>query len=74
MALFKIFKGKKENLPETKVDGYCYFTLNDSLFYIDYEDENGELQRKSIEVEACTDAEIDEICGQTIQEANGAIF
>ena len=36
MALFKIFKGKKANLPETRVDGYAYFTTDDGKFYIDH--------------------------------------
>ena len=41
MALFKILKGLKVNLPSTKKDGYCYFTTDDQMFYIDYEDANG---------------------------------
>jgi hypothetical protein len=38
MALFKIFRGVKENLPkrENSKDGYCYFTTDDALLYIDY--------------------------------------
>lgn len=35
MALFKISRGKKENLPSTYNDGYCYFTTDDGKFYID---------------------------------------
>ena len=38
MALFKIFKGNKSNLPSTYTDGYAYFTYNDGKFYIDYQD------------------------------------
>jgi len=48
MALFKIFKGLKANLPSTKTAGYCWYTIDDSLFYIDYEDENGVVQRKAL--------------------------
>lgn len=48
MALFKIAKGLKANLPSTKSAGYCWYTIDDSLFYIDYEDENGILQRKAL--------------------------
>ena len=48
MALFKISKGLKANLPLTKTAGYCWYTTDDSLFYIDYEDENGELLRKAL--------------------------
>ena len=36
MALFKIFKGRKVNLPQTKTDGYAYFTTDDGKFYIDH--------------------------------------
>ena len=35
MALFKIFRGKKANLPTSYNDGYCYFTTDDGKFYID---------------------------------------
>ena len=45
---FKIAKGLAENLPSTKTAGYCWYTFDDSKFYIDYEDENGTLQRKAL--------------------------
>ena len=48
MALFKISKGLKANLPSAKVVGNCWYTTDDSLFYIDYEDENGVIQRKAL--------------------------
>ena len=48
MALFKISKGLKANLPSAKVEGNCWYTIDDSLFYIDYKDENGVLQRKAL--------------------------
>lgn len=48
MALFKISKGLKANLPSVKTNGYCWYTTDDSLFYIDYEDESGVLQRKAL--------------------------
>ena len=35
MALFKIFKGLKDNLPTTYNDGYCYVTIDDGKMYID---------------------------------------
>lgn len=35
MALFKIFRGRKANLPSQKTDGYAYFTTDDGKFYID---------------------------------------
>ena len=48
MALFKISKGLKANLPSTKTEGYCWYTIDDSLFYIDYKDKNGTLQRRAL--------------------------
>lgn len=48
MALFKILKGLKANLPSNKTAGHCWYTTDDSLFYIDFEDENGEVQRKAL--------------------------
>jgi len=36
MALFKIAKGNKSNLPIIKTDGYAYFTTDDGKFYIDH--------------------------------------
>ena len=48
MALFKISKGLKANLPSVKNAGHCWYTIDDSKLYIDYEDENGELQRKAL--------------------------
>lgn len=48
MALFKISKGLKANLPTTKTSGHCWYTVDDSMFYVDYEDENGEVQRQAL--------------------------
>lgn len=48
MALFKISKGLEANLPEVKTPGYCWYTTDSSLFYVDFEDENGEVQRKAL--------------------------
>ena len=48
MELFKISKGLSANLPLTKTAGSCWYTIDDSLFYIDYEDENGVVQRKAL--------------------------
>lgn len=49
MALFKVSKGLKANLPSTKTDGYAYFCTDDGSFWIDYKDGNGVLQRKQID-------------------------
>ena len=37
MALFKILKGDSSNLSkQNKKNGYCYFTKDEQLFYVDY--------------------------------------
>ena len=48
MSLFKSLRGKRENLPEVKTDGYAYFCVDDGTFFIDYTDEYGVLQRKQL--------------------------
>ena len=49
MALFKIFRGTVTNLESVpKTDGHAYFCRDNGGFYIDYEDENGMLQRKQV--------------------------
>ena len=48
MALFKNLRGKRENLPINKTDGYAYFCTDDGTFHIDYKDESGTIQRKQI--------------------------
>ena len=35
-------------MPSAKTAGYCWYTVDDSLFYIDYEDANGVVQRKAL--------------------------
>lgn len=41
MALLKISKSLKTNLPSTKTSDHCWYTIDDSLSYIDYEDGKG---------------------------------
>lgn len=53
MALFKISKGSKSNLPATLTEGYCWYTFEDSKFYIDHKDENGNLVRKALNAQNC---------------------
>lgn len=48
MALFKIFKGTAERLPSTLTEGYCWYTFDDSKFYIDYKDDDGVLKRQAL--------------------------
>lgn len=48
MALFKSLRGKRENLPSTKTDGYAYFCTDDGTFWIDYTNDSGVVQRKQI--------------------------
>lgn len=35
MALFKILKGKKANLPTNYTEGYCYVTTDEHKLYVD---------------------------------------
>ena len=55
MALFKISKGMSQNLPVDKTAGCCWYTFDDSMFYIDYEDENGVIQRKPLNAKSAED-------------------
>jgi hypothetical protein len=48
MALFKISKGSKSNLPSNLTEGFCWYTYDDSKFYIDHKDANGALVRKAL--------------------------
>lgn len=49
MALFKILRGPSTSLGEqNKVDGYCYFTPDTRMFYIDYADGDNGLVRKPL--------------------------
>jgi hypothetical protein len=48
MALFKISKGSRSNLPDTITEGFCWYTYDDSKFYIDHKDEKGVLVRKAL--------------------------
>lgn len=49
MALFKVKRGNRAELPQTKTDGYAYFCTDDGSFWIDYADANGTLHRKQID-------------------------
>ena len=62
MALFKSLRGKRENLPSSKTDGYAYFCTDDGTFWIDYTDDSGAVQRKQINAK---DAET--IMGHTVE-------
>lgn len=48
MALFKICRGKEENLPAAMNDGWAYFCTNTGKFFIDWADEDGAIKRSSI--------------------------
>ena len=61
MALFKISKGSKNSLPATLTDGYCWYTYDDSKFYIDFKDADGVLQRKALNAN-----EAEKLVGYTI--------
>jgi hypothetical protein len=49
MALFKILRGLKNKLASQNFhDGYCYFTTDDQMFYIDYIDEENKERREPL--------------------------
>ena len=68
MALFKVSKGTSQNLPSTLTEGYCWYTYDDSKFYIDFKDENGTLMRKAINAK---DAET--LCGMSLEQIKQSI-
>lgn len=71
MALFKTFRGRSENLPEIRTDGYCYFTTDNQMFYIDYKDENGEIQRAALnagDAETILGASLETVLNYTDEE------
>ena len=48
MALFKVFRGQRDDLDSvTKVDGHAYFCTDDGSFWIDYLD-GTEIKRKQV--------------------------
>lgn len=48
MALFKVFRGQRNDLDSvTKVDGHAYFCTDDGSFWIDYLD-GTEIKRKQV--------------------------
>ena len=55
MALFKISRGASANLPIERHDGWAYFCTDTAEFFIDYLDENGILQRKSLNANAASE-------------------
>ena len=72
MALFKISKGKSENLPTNKVDGYCYVTTNDHKFYVDYTKDDGTLDRFALNA---VSADVANLLGQnTIGNSTKPIY
>lgn len=49
MALWKPFRGKRAGLDAVaKHDGWIYFTTDDASLFFDYEDTDGNLQRKQL--------------------------
>lgn len=51
MALFKVFSGNSVNLPEAITPGWCYFTIDEQLFYVDYVDSEGTYRRDGLNAE-----------------------
>lgn len=48
MSLLKFLRGKRNNLPEEKIDGNVYVCTDDRTIHFDYIDDNGEIQRDTI--------------------------
>ena len=50
MALFKISNGSDKTAldKQTKTEGHCWYTYEDSKFYIDYKDSAGIIQRQPL--------------------------
>lgn len=42
---FKVFRGKAEDMPIQRHDGYIYFTIDEGKFYIDTKTTNGIVKR-----------------------------
>lgn len=69
MALFKILKGQSSDLNnQAKKEGYCWYTCDDSKFYIDYKDENNEIQRKPLNAQDAAT-----LCGMSLEEIRAEI-
>lgn len=61
MAIFKIRRGKRENLPVTKTDGCIYFCNDDNSLFIDCVDDNGDVQRSQINPVKSVDGKIGDV-------------
>lgn len=48
MALFKILQGLDANKPTTLTNGYCYFTIDNNMFYVDHPNASGTLVRSPL--------------------------
>lgn len=54
MALFKVSSGSSANLPEKITPGWCYFTIDEQMFYIDYTDRSGLNRRAALNAETAS--------------------
>lgn len=68
MALFKVSKGTSANLPTELTEGYCWYTYDDSKFYIDYKDTDGVLKRKALNAEDAAT-----LCGVSLDDIQAKI-
>lgn len=73
MALFKMNRGKKDNLPTTKTEGYCYITSDEKKFYFDFLDDSGTLQRGTLNSETATKLEKDITIGLATFDGTNSI-
>lgn len=48
MALFKILQGLDAKKPSKLTEGYCYFTIDNNMFYVDHNNSSGTLVRSPL--------------------------
>jgi hypothetical protein len=57
MASFKILKGLKNNLPSSRSDGTMYYTTDEGMIYVDYQDGNS-ISRKALNADTANKLKI----------------
>jgi hypothetical protein len=48
MSILKFLRGKRNNIPDAKIDGQIYVCVDDGTAHFDYTDDNGKINRKQI--------------------------
>lgn len=63
MALFKILQGLDANKPATLTNGYCYFTIDNNMFYVDHPNASGTLVRSPLNAQNANTLTADSAAG-----------